>query len=397
MFTKSKLHYRYFIKRTLLSSLVYFSFLLISGCQPPIKSDSTLTIGFVEINQYRKENYEELRKYLETQLRKKYGDVVQVKLDSLPVKSVTDIEEKITDKKWDVAFTLRPMYSILAKTNNYQFVARMFPEVKNGYFDVAFFVKSGSPIHDINDLKSDSTIALGDYGNDALFIMPIYDLFGRAIRVSQGNSAQDIIEKVKSGEADIGIGYTSLLQQDKDLRILNTSRVMPVGGLYISPEIKNPQDRDFITNILLDAPIDIQEKTNYIRGSELNYEMFRGIAQRADQILKCVDFTHNPVYLYCSKTSMSSSTPYLSWDRIEGIVDGVESNQDRAINLKIQDQGKTYLVILPQDMLQKIPYAPPIEQLNRTRIRVMNVRPTPGIGGLEKLQITKPEQLKFFK
>ncbi|MBD2625583.1 phosphate/phosphite/phosphonate ABC transporter substrate-binding protein [Trichormus variabilis] len=410
-----KINYSYF-KKLLSGGLFLVIYILMTACEAPLNPESTLTIGFVETQRYPKQNYEQLKVYMESELRKEYGDAVQVKLDSLPVASIKEVEEKIKSKKWDIAFTFNPMYSIIAKDNNYEFAARMFPEQTNGYFNIVFFVKSNSPIKDVKDIQSGSTIALG--GDSApLFVLPLYDLYGKDVRITKGNTAKNIIDKVRSGEADIGVGITEVvIKQEKDLRVLKTSRVIPVAGVYIfrgieKPEdrefikngIEKPEDREFIKKTLDNAPQDIKDKSNFTTaGQELKYENLKKIADRVNEITKCVDWNVTLVKVYCLQ-GQSSSTPspviiHNSLGRIDGVVNGVELNTwGGVIKLNLQgDQNKVYRVIVSTSLLQQIPTAPQQKQLSRKRIRVTNVDPTTGTGGIEELQITKPEQLTFF-
>lgn len=394
-----KIHYSYF-KKLLSGGLFLVIYILMTACEPPFNPESTLTIGFVETQKYPKENYEQLKVYMESELRKQYGDAVQVKLDSLKVESIKEVEEKIKSKKWDIAFTFNPMYSIVAKDNNYEFAARMFPEQTNGYFNIVFFVKSKSPIKDVKDIQSGSTIALGEEDSAPLFVLPLYDLYGKDVRITKGNTAKNIIDKVRSEEADAGVGITEVvIKQENDLKILKTSRVIPVAGVYISPGIEKPEDREVIKKILNNARQDIKNKSRFTTGEELNYENLKKIADRVNEITKCVDWTVTLVKVYCPQGQSSSNpSPVNPLGRIDGVVNGVALNTwSGTIALTLQeDQKKIYRVVLNTKLLDKIPNAPSQKQLNQKRIRVKNVEPTPGQGGLEELQITKPEQLTFF-
>lgn len=126
---------------------------------------------------------------LESHLRSQFGNNIQITIDGDNSISYTEARNRIIRKEWDIAFTLSPMLSVAAKNNGYTYVAQMFPD-NPPYYQAALFVKSNSSIKSLNDLKPSHTIALGDFNSASSFYMPAYDLFGKTLRVDEGNSSQ---------------------------------------------------------------------------------------------------------------------------------------------------------------------------------------------------------------
>jgi serine/threonine-protein kinase len=168
------------------------------------------------------------------------------------------------------------------------------------------YVKNGSDIRSSKDFTPEKTIALPSE-DSPIFTLPFYDLYGKRMRVNIGNTLAKIKEKVQSGEADIGVNFCKNVAQTKGVRALSPNRVIPVGGLFLSPTIESTVDRDYIKEAIARSPDDIQINANYTRSSGINYSQFRRINDRVNQLLECVDFTRNPVDFYCNKPPKNRS------------------------------------------------------------------------------------------
>jgi serine/threonine protein kinase len=269
--------------------------------------NGTLTVGYINRqstrNRTQPRDYPKFQAYLESELRKKYGENVKVELDS--AMTAREAQTKLAQKKWDLAFTFLANNSIIAEDNNYEFIARMAAG-EDPYRDVCLYVKNNSQIDSSKDFTSDRTIALPSE-DSPIFTLPFYDLYGKRMRASIGNTLARIQEKVKSGEADVGVDFCKIVAQTRGVRALSPNRVIPVGGVFLSPTIENAVDRNYIKEALAKAPDDIQINANYTRSPGINYAQFRRIHDRANQLLECVDFTRNPVDFYCSKQPETGS------------------------------------------------------------------------------------------
>ncbi len=314
---QNSLLYRLSVSLLILSGLGLLGYLMwgrsisadpVSSKLQVFPQSKTLTVGFINRTpsrnrpQAQPRDYPKFKSYLETELRKKYGNDVKVELESaLTTKAA---RTKIEQKKWDLAFASSATNALVAEDNKYEFLARMSAN-EDPYRDVCFFVMKDSKIASNRDFTPDRTIALPNE-DSPIFIMPFYDLYGKRMRVNLGNPLGKIQEKVKSGEADVGVDFCKAVALRPEFRSLSPNRIIPVGGVFLSPKITGSVDREYLKAAIAKAPDDVQVKANYTRSAGINYAQFRRINDRANQLLDCVDLTRNPVDFYCSKSTQTN-------------------------------------------------------------------------------------------
>ncbi len=277
----------------------------------PFPQSRTLTVGYVELPRNRdrtptnqpSRDYAQLKSYLETELQQHYGSDVKVRIESAITSQ--EIKNSIAQKRWDIVFTFLPTNSLIAEDNKYEFVARMGAN-DDPYRDVCFFVNRNSGINSARDFNEEQTLALPSE-NTPIFTVPLYDLYGKRMRVNIGNSLANIQKKVIAGDADVGVGFCKNVEQNRRLRTLSPNRVIPVGGVFLSPKITASVDRDYLKRTLGGAPDDVQLKANYTQSSGIDYSQFRRIEERANQMLSCIDFSRNPVDFYCVNPTSNSN------------------------------------------------------------------------------------------
>ncbi len=314
---QNSLLYRLSIGLLILSGMGLLSYLIwgrsleadpVSSQLQSFPQHKTLTVGFINRTpsrnrpQSQPRDYPKFQSYLETELRKKYGNDVKVELAS--ALTTKEARTKIEQKKWDLAFASSATNALVAEDNKYEFIARM-SATEDPYRDVCFFVMKDSKIASNKDFTPDRTIALPNE-DSPIFIMPFYDLYGKKMRVNLGNPLGKIQEKVKSGEADVGVDFCKVVALKSEFRSLSPNRIIPVGGVFLSPKIEGSVDREYIKAAIAKAPDDVQIKANYTRSSGINYTQFRRINDRANQLLDCVDMTRNPVDFYCNKSTQTA-------------------------------------------------------------------------------------------
>jgi len=327
------------------------------------------------------EDYLLLRDYLQQELGSEVADVV---IEGGADSSYQDAQNNIALKKWDVVFALSPMNGMRAKDNGYQWVARMFPDYTPTY-QVALFVRQDSPIQSINDITSNTKIALGDSNSASSFYIPSYNLYGKSITVMKDNESSEIIELVASGEADIGSVVHGRVQDDRRFRVLDVSQEVPGGGVYLSPKLP-PTVSDKIAQILMNAPPEIkdQEEANYGAGDEPNYEVLRLISLRVDEILSCADFSQNPVQFFCLETP----------EGIIGTIRGFTREDNESVRFRFeQENGETCALVTSLKTLSSVPDGTSPGVLNRKRVSVIGVEPQQVDGSCEMI-ILNPSQLK---
>ncbi|MEH2083269.1 MAG: PhnD/SsuA/transferrin family substrate-binding protein [Nostoc sp.] len=350
---------------------------------------STLTIGILSKPSY----YQELTAYLRSQ----FGNKVQIVIDGDESIPYEEARKRMINKEWDIAFTLSPILSVAAKNNDYHFAARMFPN-NPPYYQATLFTKSTSSIQSLNDLKSTNTIALGDFNSASSFYVPVYDLFGKSLRVDMGHRSKDIKDLVKTGKIDVGAAAYEAVENDKDLKIIHLSKQIPGANVYLSPKLSE-SDRQIITQVLLNAPENIRKQANYGSSEESDYSQLIKISQRTEDILKCADFKQNPVNFYCSdsppepKPSISPNT-----SEILGRINGWsrQNNEDEAFKLSGKD-NKVYQIIIPQKVLDRVPGASNPIALQGKEVKIINVAPQKAQAGIFELKLTQPNQLNILE
>ncbi|MCL1463179.1 Swt1 family HEPN domain-containing protein [Argonema galeatum] len=356
----------------------------------PKLQKSSLIIGTLGSPKYQVDLADYLRDQLAPSDFIKFllGNKLKILIEGDRKFSYQEAKNRIALKEWDIAFTSSPMVSIAAKDNGYTFVARMFPKNPPYYYS-GIFVKSDSPIRSLDDLKSTTVVALGDFNSASSFYMPTYDLFGKTLTVDMGHRGQDIVTMVKEGKADVGaaaIGDT-VKENDTEIRIIHKSREIPGSGVYLSSKLSN-LEIETLKKVLLNAPTEIQDKANYGPGDEPDYSLFIGIARRAEEVLKCADFKQNPVEFFCND---SQSSPTISivgqvkgWGRQDSIVDWL---------MLVGEDGKSYRVVLPLQIRNQIPGASSLLALRGKNIKITGVEPQKIADGTFEVIITQPTQL----
>jgi ABC-type phosphate/phosphonate transport system substrate-binding protein len=353
--------------------------------QASFGGDQVLDIGVVSIPRAnQKEAYEQLSADLKKKLQKQFGDEVDVKLhviETTEEKALERAKQALKTQEWELAFTTVPMLAIAAVDNNYEFAARMFPDRSQN--ESVLFVRQDSPIRSLDDLNAKTTIALADFNSAPGYYMPIYDLYGKTLRVDMNNTTGESIQKVLSRQVDVGAGIAVRVKKSPDLRILHVSRAIPMSGVYLAPKLSN-SDQKLVTELLLQASPSLQENARYAAGSAVDYSEFRKIAKRVEEVTRCSNWQENPVQLYCSNAE----------EGIVGKTNGYRS-LDQSIDFTLQaSDGKTYRLVLPRTVLNRDPNLDSPEALNFRKVIVKKIQPVV-VDGVPELRITEPGQLNL--
>jgi endonuclease YncB( thermonuclease family)/ABC-type phosphate/phosphonate transport system substrate-binding protein len=331
----------------------------------PLQATS-LTIGILSSRGY----YEGLSRYLKSE----FGDKVEIIIDGGDEFSYEEARKRMIKQKWDISFTLSPMLSIAAKNNGYVHAARMYPNY-DPYYQPVLFTKSDSPINSINDLKEIHTIALGDFNSVSSFYVASYDLYGKTLNVNLGNKSRKIKELVKSGQVDLGAAADSSVKDDKSFKIIHVSKNVPGSGVFLSPKLSK-SDRKTITEVLLNAPKNIRDDANYGKGNDYDYSNLIKISERTNTILKCSDFTKNPVKFYCGSTSSEKSKEEAnSGFNVVGKINGWTKKGDTETFKLVGENNQIYEVVIPSPIFDKIPDAPNPIALQGKTVKIINVQP----------------------
>ena len=304
-----------------------------------------------------------------------------------------EIQDRIARKDWDIAFTLSPILSIAAEDKGYAGVAIMFPN-QSPYYRAALYVRSNSSIKSIADIKSTTTIALGNIESAPTFHIPIYALYGKSLRVSTGYSPKDVVAMVKAGKVDVGAGRYTAVKDDPSLRMIYVSKAIPGAGVYLSPLLSG---RDFkrVKEALLNAPSEIQAKANYGVRQIPNYDELRQITSKSERIVECPGFNINllespkTVNLFCNDQRRVPNT-------VEGQVREYQVPTEGNIEFKVVTQNnQIYLVLVSKQILKKIPINP-ADILDKF-VQVKDVKQRKLADGIWEVKITKQHQLSLLK
>ena len=313
-------------------------------------------------------DYQTFIEYLQDQ----FGNQLEITLEGDGNLSYQAAKNKIIQNQWDIVFTLSPMLSVAAKDNGYSFAARMFPNFEP-YYESALFVRNDSSIQSLADLKPTTTIALGDFNSASSFYMPIYDLYGKTLRVNAGNRSSQIREMVKSGKVDVGASSFDLVKDNPAFRMIHVSRKIPGSGVYLSPKLSK-SDQTLLKKVLLDAPAIIKQQANYDVGQEPDYTMFVGISRRAEEVLACADFSQNKINFFCPP----SNTNYITSNEtaVIGKVNGFSYVDNDTLHLTLSGKdGNLYRVVVARKILNQVPNAPPPPGLINKTLQIIGVQP----------------------
>jgi ABC-type phosphate/phosphonate transport system substrate-binding protein len=360
--------------------------------------DRVLDIGVVAFPRANSKGaYDDLSAYLKTKLQERLGQNVSVKLHIISTSENNALErakQNIKSRKWELAFTSVPMLSVAAKANNYRFAARMSPERSQG--ESVLFVRKDSPIQSLDDLTPDKTIALANFSSAAGFYMPVYDLYGKTLKVDMNNGPRDGMEKVRSGLADVAASANiPLLKEATDLRVLHTSRAIPRASVYLAPTLTS-QDQTLVSDLLLAAPSTIQEKARYGSGKPVDYSEFLKIVKRVEKVTSCSNWQATLVKFYCDTASISTNNnPSSSGQNdIVGTTNGYRAFDNRIEFTLQSDDRKTYRLVLPRTVLDSDPKLDSPGALNFKKVTIKAIKPIETDGVPAELRITAPGQLE---
>ena len=304
-----------------------------------------------------------------------------------------EIRDRLDLKEWDIAFTSSPGFSIAAEDNNYIGVAVMYPD-RPLYYRAALFVKADSKIKSIADIQPNTTIALGSSASAPTFLIPIYALYGKTLKIGRGYHPREAINLVKTGKIDIGAGRYTTIKDDPALRVIYISKPIPGVGVYLSPRLLN-LDRELIRIAMLNADPEIQSKAKYTAGQIPNYSELRKIVARAEEVTNCLNSTQNyfnwqiPVKLFCQERS-----PIL-W-AIRGQVQEYRISTPGNIELRVlAEDGRIYIVNASAEILAQT--AIRIEDLVDKKIQITKGTPRKIGDRLWRVDIDRPQQVTLSK
>ena len=355
-----------------------------------LQSDS-LTIGTL----YKVEKQAELADYLRKELvPDSYidflkGKKIKVIINGDQTISYQEAQNRMQAKEWDIAFAMSPINSIFAENHDYSFLGKMFPNSKT--YQSGLFVKRDSKINSIDDIKPTTVVALGGFNSASSFYMPVYDLYGKTLTAKTGNRGSKIVEMVKNGQADVGAAAIgdSLRDNDNELRIIHQSREIPSSGVYLSPEL-SLQDRETIKQLMLDAPKQVKEQSNYDAGQKPDFTNFQKIIQKVDLIALCEDFKKSQVNLFCP----AGFNPTI----IQGKVNGWSAKTNSYILKLISLNGEIFHVFVTPQILEQTTGITDAKDLQGKIIQIkLKKKPERHPNGTLSFEVSQDTQINILK
>ncbi len=360
--------------------------------EPELQIESPLTIGVMT----DPEAYEDLSIYLQEALTGHLHQELDIQIEGNDSITYQAAKNNIARNNWDLVFAYSPMNGVIARDNDYVWVARMFPNYPN-YYQSALFVRQDSSIQSMADITDATRVALGQIGSASKFFMPIYTLYGKTITLDHDQSrSQDIIDQVRWGQADVGAVAKAEIEADRDFRIIQTSRDIPGSGVYLSPQL-SPEAQALVSQILLAAPEPIQQAANYGVGAELDYEAFREITLKTEELLACVDLDEAPVRLFCQDAEATTPESGDLLASMTGQINGWSRISDQTVQLTLSgDDGQIYQLLIDLALMSQIPNCTSPTVCNQKRIEINDVQVQNLTEGVTQLQIVNANQIYVF-
>ena len=226
--------------------MLFHILVLLSSCTILLPSDSNqlsgeLTIGVVTYGETAGtiERYRQLGDYLAERL--------QTRVAIEPAYNEVQALAQIQRQAWSLVFAPPGLSAIAVFKSRY---IPILPLPGPNNLRSVLVVQSQSPLKTVADLMNKS-VALGKAGSATGYYLPLYDLYGLTLaEVRLTSTPLAILESVSRGE--VAAGAVSKQEYDEftirqrrfppnTLRILHTSRPIPLGAVLLSPQIDRNQ------------------------------------------------------------------------------------------------------------------------------------------------------------
>lgn len=208
---------------------------------------------------------------------------------------------ELRSRRWDVVFAYSPVISFEALAVGYNALGIMFPD--EPHYQAILFSRRGSRWRNLRDLDPRTRVALGDYYSATKFYVPLSMLRSRTLQLFTNLSTRDILDQVRTAQADVGVIASTPAEfnaRNRDLQILASSEPLPTPVVALSPTLSDP-DRDALHRALLALPAEVRraDQANFGPGPLPN---FRGLQRRVAEarvLSACLDPDRQPVSLRC--------------------------------------------------------------------------------------------------
>jgi ABC-type phosphate/phosphonate transport system substrate-binding protein len=359
------------------SVLFWFVALVVTGAtawlieygRSPRLARSSLVIGTPD---RRLERYLGLERYLESRLRPSQlwrallGDKIDVRIEG--VRSYPEAVAHLKARRWDVLLGFSPVVSMEALDAGYRPIGRMFPQEPE--YRSILFTRKGSPLREIKDIRSETSIALGDFFSATKYYIPMSLLRGRSARITLNLSTAEIVELVRSGKADVGAmagNPKSFMSLNPSFEILVASPPLPASLIAISPELAD-LDRNGLQQALIAAPDSVRGKSaaNYGPGSPPDYRPFARQVAEGKAFSACLRNWEGVFNLRCPGSDHI--------EVVEGWIDDARPIGDNIrINMTTADQRRLSLIV-DRSLLEQSSVFKTLNELHGRGLRVLTLQ-----------------------
>jgi hypothetical protein len=120
------------------------------------------------------------------------------------------------------------------------------------------------------------------------------------------------------------------------------------------------------------------------------------IIQRTEQVLGCSDFRQNPVSFFCANASGTVPSRVINTETaVRGRVNGWKRPNAETVWLTlIGEDNRVYRVVVSLQILNQVPGAANVLELQNKKIKVMGLVPNKGGDGMLELNITNSGELE---
>ena len=245
------------------------------------------------------EQYSDLQNYLSVQLK----SIIEIE----PAYNEIQALDRLAKQKWDLALTSSGLTAIAISRYQYQPIIPLegVEKVRS-----AIVVEQDSNLKNIADLKG-KTIALGQEGSATSYYLPIYNLYGLALKeVRFSPTPQTSLEWLGQKKVDAAAlslqefnQYRQNLSQQQ-FRILNVDpHTIPSGAIIIADKIE-PEQARAIKNVLSQAPSHIAASANFLPNEPVTeYEYLIQVIERVIPISERIK--EQPALFYESESSLA--------------------------------------------------------------------------------------------
>ena len=317
----------------------------------------------------RLERYRPLEQHLEARLRPAQllralrGERIDVRIEA--ARSYPEAVAQLRARRWDAVLGFSPVVSMEAVNTGYRPIGRMFPQ--DPEYNAILFTHQDSSLRTLKDIDVSHRVALGDFFSATKYYVPMSLLRGRQAQIIVNLSTVEIVEQVRSGNADVGAmagNPRRFIELNPGMRILASSTPLPQSIVALSPKLSD-LDRDRLQRALLSAPTSVRSPSaaNFGAGAAPDYRLFSRQVAEGKAFSACLRKQAPLLTLHCPTSDRISV--------VEGWIDDVRPESDRVrIQLATADH-QSLAVLIERSLLEQSAVFQVLNDLHGRFIKVL--------------------------